>query len=157
MLKYLNPNKLRQNLRKNVLVRTFPGAKVMDMKHYVQPALSTSPETLVLHVGTNDLSQKSVQEVLQDLTSLGQSICTDSPKTKLVISGIIKRTDNSNLTSKVSELNATLRQVCTTNNWSYISHENIDRTHLNTSGVHLNKQGTAIMAQNIKHFFKYSN
>ena len=89
MLKYLNPTKLRQNLRKIVLVRTFPGAKVMDMKHYVQPTLSTSPETLVLHVGTNDLSQKSVQEVLQDLTSLGQSICTDSPTTKLVISGII--------------------------------------------------------------------
>ena len=157
MLKYLNSTKLRQNLRKNVLVRTFPGAKVKDMKHYVQPTLSTPPETLVLHVGTNDLSQKSVQEVLQDLTSLGQSICTDSPTTKLVISGIIKRTDNSNLTSKVSELNATLRQVCTTNNWGYISHESIDRTHLNTSGVHLNKKGTAIMAQNIKHFFKYSN
>ena len=78
--------------------------------------------------------------MIQDLTSLGQLICTDSPTTKLVISGIIKRTDNSSLTSKVSELNATLRQVCTTNNWGYISHENIDRTHLNTSGVHLNKQ-----------------
>ena len=100
----------------------------------------------------------SAQEVLQDLTSLGQLICTDSPTTKLVISGIIKRTDNSNLTSKVSELNATLRQVCTTNNyWGYIFHENIDRTHLNTSGVHLDKQGTAIMAQNIKNFFKYSD
>ena len=50
MLKYLNPTKLRQNLRKNVLVRTFPDAKV-------QPTLSTSPETLVLHVGTNGLMQ----------------------------------------------------------------------------------------------------
>ena len=52
---------------------------------------------LVLQAGTNDLSQKSAQEVLQDLTSLGQLISTDSPITKLVISGIIKRTDNSNL------------------------------------------------------------
>ena len=75
-----------------------------------------------------------------------------SPTTKLVISGIRKRTDNSNVTSKVSELNATLRQVCTTNNLGYISHKNVDRTHLNTSGVHLNKQGTATMAQTIKHF-----
>ena len=80
-----------------------PDAKVMDMKHSVQPTLSTSPETLVLHVGTNDFSQKSAQEVLQDLTSLGQLISTDSPTTKLMISGITKRTDNSSLTSKASE------------------------------------------------------
>ena len=133
-----------------------PGAKVMDMKHSVQPTLSTSPETLVLHVGKNDLSQKSAQEVLQDPTSLGQLISTDSPTTKLVISGILKRTDNLNLTSKVSELNATLRYVQQIIG-GHISHENIDRTHLNTSGVYLNKQGIAIMAQNIEHFFKHSN
>ena len=93
MLKYLNPTKLRQNLRKSVLVRTFPGAKVTDMKHYVQPTLATSPETLVRHVGTNDHSQKTTQNVLEELTSLGQAISGDSPETKLVISAIITRAD----------------------------------------------------------------
>ena len=44
MLKYLNPTKLRQNLRKRVFIRTFPGAKATDMRHYVQPTLSRSPE-----------------------------------------------------------------------------------------------------------------
>ncbi len=141
MVKYLNPTKLRQNLKKSVLVRTFPGAKVVDMKHYVQPTLSTSPETLVLHVGTNDLGQKSAQDVLEDLINLGQFITTDDP----------------NLTPKVSEINAKLRQACITNNWGFISHENIGGTHLNTSGIHLNKQGTAIMAQNIKKLFKHSS
>jgi lysophospholipase L1-like esterase len=157
MLKYLNPTKLCQNLRKSVLVRTFPGAKVTDMKHYVQPTLATSPETLVLHVGTNDLSQKTTQNVLEELTSLGQAISVDSPETKLVISAIITRADNPNLATQVSEINAKLPQVCITNNWGFISHENIDGTHLNTSGVHLNKQGTVIMAQNIRNFFKHSN
>ncbi len=102
-VKYLNPTKLRQNLKKSVLVRSFPGAKVVDMKHYVQPTLSTSPETLVLHVGTNDLGQKSAQDVLEDLINLGQFITKDSPTTKLVISAIITRTDDPNLTPKVSQ------------------------------------------------------
>ncbi len=126
------------------------------MKHYVQPTLSTSPETLVLHVGTNDLGQKSAQDVLEDLINLGQFITKDSPTTKLVISAIKTRTDDPNLTPKVSEINAKLRQACITNNWGFISHENIGGTHLNTSGIHLNKQGTA-MAQNIKKLFKHSN
>jgi lysophospholipase L1-like esterase len=68
------------------------------------------------------------------------------------ISVIITRADNPNLATKVSEINAKLPQVCITNNWGFISHENIDGTHLNTSGVHLNKQGTAIMAQTLEIF-----
>ena len=52
----------------------------------------------------------------------------------------------------MSEISTKLSQVCATNNWGFISHEDIDGTHLNSSGVHLNKQGTATMAQNIRIF-----
>ena len=47
------------------------------MKHYVQPTLSTSPEILVLHVSRNDLSHSTSQNVLEELTTLGQAISVD--------------------------------------------------------------------------------
>ena len=51
--------------------------------------LRTSSEILVLHVGTNDLSQKTAQNVFDELTTVGQAISvTDMPETKLMISAI---------------------------------------------------------------------
>jgi hypothetical protein len=35
MIKYVNPSKLRKSIKQNVHVKTFPGAKVSDMHHYV--------------------------------------------------------------------------------------------------------------------------
>ncbi|CAB4023982.1 Hypothetical predicted protein, partial [Paramuricea clavata] len=40
MLKYINPSKLSKSLKQNVHVKTFPGAKVADMEHYVKPTLA---------------------------------------------------------------------------------------------------------------------
>jgi hypothetical protein len=54
MLKFINPSKLRKSSKRNVLVKTFPGAKVNDMKHYVKPTTDKTPDHLILHVGTND-------------------------------------------------------------------------------------------------------
>ena len=54
-----------------------------------------------------------------------QAISVDSPETKLVISAIITRADNPNLAIKVSEINTKLSQICATNNWDFISRENI--------------------------------
>ena len=84
-----------------MLIRTFPGAKVADMKHYIQPTLSTSPEILLLHVGTNDLSHSTSQNVLEELTTLGQAISVDREVS---------------VDRKLSEINTQLSQVCATDN-----------------------------------------
>ena len=51
MLKYVNPAKLRKSTKYNINVKTFPGAKVEDMKYYVKLALAKAPDQLILHVG----------------------------------------------------------------------------------------------------------
>ena len=62
-LRMLNPTRLRRNLKKSVSVKTFPGARLKDMKHYINPTLESLPECIVIHAGTNDLKNKSTEMI----------------------------------------------------------------------------------------------
>ena len=143
MLKYINSGKLRKSLNQNLLIKTFPGANVADMQHYVKPTMAHAPECLILHVGTNDLKESSSRQISTSIANLGLEIKKKLPKTKLMISEIIMRKDDPQINMKVKEVNSKLSQVCTNNNWRLITHRNIQAKHINPYGVHLNKQGTA--------------
>ncbi len=156
MIKYVNPSKLRKSIKQNVHVKTFPGAKVSDMHHYVKPTLEQAPEYLVLHVGTNDLKQSSSRQISTSIAKLGQEIQKNAPTTKLIISEVIIRNDDPQISAKVKEVNSKLLQVCKNNKWEHISHKNIVDKHLNPYGVHLNKQGTIALAKNFTDFLKAS-
>ena len=122
MLKYINPSKLRKSTKCNIQVKTFPGAKVSDMKHYIKPTLSRTPDCLIMHIGTNDLKNSSPSEISSSISSLGQEIRKEVPNTNLVISEVIIRNDDPSLNVKISELNKNLAQVCANNNWDFITH-----------------------------------
>ena len=156
MIKYVNPSKLRKSIKQNVHVKTFPGAKVSDMHHYVKPTLQQAPDYLVLHVGTNDLKQSSPRQISTSIANLGQEIQKSVPTTKLIISEVIIRNDDPQISAKVKEVNSKLLQVCKNNKWEHISHKNIVEKHLNPYGVHLNKQGTIALAKNFTDFLKAS-
>lgn len=154
MLKYINPSKLRKSTKCNIQVKTFPGAKVSDMKHYIKPTLSRTPDCLIMHIGTNDLKNSSPSEISSSISSLGQEIRKEVPNTNLVISEVIIRNDDPSLNVKISELNKNLAQVCANNNWDFITHKNILPVHLNSYGLHLNKQGSSYLAKNFINFLK---
>ena len=154
MLKYINPSKLRKSTKCNIQVKTFPGAKVSDMKHYIKPTLSRTPDCLIMHIGTNDLKNSSPSEISSSISSFGQEIRKEVPNTNLVISEVIIRNDDPSLNVKISELNKNLAQVCANNNWDFITHKNILPVHLNSYGLHLNKQGSSYLAKNFINFLK---
>ena len=52
------------------------------------------------------------------------------------------------LAAKAIEVNLHLKEACHQNHWSFIDHSNIKPTHLNRSGIHLNKAGTLLMGRN---------
>ena len=52
------------------------------------------------------------------------------------------------LTEKVNEVNNIIREHSRENNWALIEHDKITPKHLNRSGLHLNKSGTALFAKN---------
>jgi hypothetical protein len=118
MIKYVNPSKLRKSINQNVLVKTFPGAKVSDMLHYVKPTLKQAPDYLVLHVGTNDLKQSFPRQISTSIANLGQEIQKSVHTTKLIISEVIIRNDYPQISAKVKEVNSKLLQVCKNNKWN---------------------------------------
>ena len=65
------------------------------------------------------------------------------------ISGLINRSDDEALACKVPDVNKVLKECCKQKNWGFVDHSNISITsHLNRSGLHLNKKGTTRLAQN---------
>jgi hypothetical protein len=44
------------------------------MKHYAVPTLITKPKTLIFHVGTNDLHNKTPEDLISAMNDLGETI-----------------------------------------------------------------------------------
>ena len=122
------------------------------MSHYAKPTLSTAPDEIILHIGTNDLKAKTPEAVVDAATDLGESITQENKDIKVTFSEIITRADDESLTRKVNLYNSFLAKVCIERNWKLISNNNINKSHLNSYGLHLNKNGTSIIAKNFKHF-----
>ena len=157
MIKFINPSKLRKSLKRNVMVKTFSGANVHDMKHYIKPTMEKKPDYLILHAGTNDLKYSTSKEISLSISMLGQEIDKNSPETKLIISEVIPRFDDPSYMPKIEDLNVRLKQVCANNNWGIITHRNIAAKQLNPDGPHLNKQGSTKLAGNFIEYFKHCN
>ena len=132
MVKMLQPTKLTRSVGQRVRVKTFPGATIADMEHYVQPTLHKKPKLVVLHVGTNDLQNKEPKELADGMKLLCQGIVTKNPTTEIAISEIV-RTQDSAVNNKIHETNALLSNLCEKANWNFIKHDNIDTKHLNGS------------------------
>ncbi len=116
---------MRKGTKHNINVQTFSGANVADMRYYVKLAISRSPDYLLLHVGTNGSISTHCQEIVKE-----------SPNTKIVLSKVITRSDDSSLDSKIKELNCKLSQVCHNNKWGVLNHTNITADHLNHGKQH---------------------
>ena len=154
MLKYINQRKMQQGVNGKVKVKTFPGACVEDMTHYIKPTLKRKPSHLILHVGTNDMQSKSPDEIVSTIKHIGEKIAEESNGTEFIVSEIITRNDDPQLTSKVNECNIKLDELCAGLNWGLIKHNNICKTHLNSYGLHLNQRGTGLLAGNLKSYLK---
>ena len=153
MIKMLKPSRLRRSIGKKTIVKTFPGASVADMKHYVKPTLEKNPELIVLHVGTNDIYDKEPEEIVKEVESLCTGIVTNS-LAQVAISEIIQR-DDATMNIKIKNTNKLLAKLCSKYKWAIIQHGNINISNLNASGLHLNITGTTTLAKNYIDFLKH--
>ena len=120
------------------------------MIHYVKPTLKRHPNEVIIHVGTNDIPTESPTEIIKSISALGEAIKSEHHNIALTFSEVVLRNDNQGFADKVNLVNNRLNSLCTRKNWGLISHKNIKTIHLNGSGLHLNRQGSAILAKNIK-------
>ena len=140
--------KKRLNSSDRVYVKSFPGATIEDMADYVRPTMKRSPDLIVLHAGTNNLRDEGpAKRIAENVMKLALEMKNES--NDVMVSGLIARADDVDLHQKLLEVNKVLDEECKRYGLCYINNRNISATqHLNGGGLHLNYQGTSLLASN---------
>ena len=94
ILKHVEGWRLNKRMKSNVSVRSIPGASTNGMIHHIKGCLEDiSPDTVILHHGTNDLKSGNTSEkIATDIVNLALTI--QNEKTNVFISGLTIRNDN---------------------------------------------------------------
>ena len=141
MIRGLNESRLSGGKR-NVKVRSFPGASVTDMYSYLVPIISKRPDTIILQVGTNDACDNSSRDILHNFLDLKTFILSQLPRCGVVLSSPVARFDKPKASLTVRRLGEHLKEL----KCDSISHDNIDGRHLGNDGLHPNDTGTGRLA-----------
>ena len=122
------------------------------MFDYFKPYLRKKTDNIILHVSTNDASNKDMtsDDIFENLLQLKTFINEDTPDTKVTFSCPIVRHDNSLANLKIIHLRNKLK----TSKESIISNENIDNSFLGRKGLHLTPKGDTRLAMNFIQFLK---
>ena len=150
MINNVKPHKMKNRLNSSdrVYVKSFPGATVEDMADYVRPTMKRSPDLIVLHAGTNNLRDEVPARTIAD-NVMKLALEMKNEANDVMVSGLIVRSDDENLNQKLLQVNKVLDEECKRYDLCFINHDNISATqHLNGGGLHLNYQGTSLLASN---------
>ena len=156
VIKYVKGWEL-SNAERNVSVKSFSGATIGDMSDFLKPTARKQPDKLIIHTGTNDLRRSSPTETATKIIELAEDFQKDCKHTKVIISSIVTRCDKEDIGKKVNETNNMLKAKCLKNNIAFLDNSNIGRSHLNSRGLHLNKEGTSVLQTNILQFLNSYN
>ena len=131
-----------------VKVRSFSGSTISDLQnYYMKPLLRKKPTKIILHIGTNDVTEKetTADKILDALLDLKKDIESELPECEVVISIPIMRTDKEAAGQMVESLNRKLKSL----DLNIIDNNNITAKDLGRRGLHLNNRGISKFAGNI--------
>ena len=132
-------------------IRPHPEATSIDMCDYIKPELRHQPEFVILHCGTNDISNeintlKKLKKLLKEIEGY------DTHKQpQVVIFSLIKRYDQ-DFNEDIKSINEKIQSLCTSKGLSFIDNSNIDKSCLNRCKLQLNRRGSSFLANNFKKF-----
>ena len=152
LLNGINENGMKK-LNHNVKVRNHPGATTEDIIDHIKPILRKKPDLLIVHSGTNDLTNEKV-DTTECLENINRYIKKTSPNTTLVVSKLIKRKDKPGIDKNLNDLNESIERSCKLMNVEMIGNDNIMEGNLSTKKLHLNKSGNSKFAQNLIKFIR---
>ena len=118
------------------------------MVDYVKPVARKKPGTLLIHVGTNDLTKgvNTMRKVRKSVEVIRELDNTENMQ--IGFSSIIQRTDK-DFSNEIKESNIKLKNYCLGKGFIFVDNDNINESCLNNSKLHLNKKGTQRLAKNI--------
>ena len=97
-------------------------------------------------MGTNNAASDFSGDILSKLISLVDSISRSLPKCNVIISNLVKRTDNQKTNRVFEKVNTLLKA----SNYRVLDNSNFREKHLGKRGFHLNAQGNAILVSNLR-------
>ena len=108
MIKYLKRDNLSSK-NNDVKVDAHPGSTTLDMLDYIKPIVRRKPDVLVIHTGTNDLTNgvntmKEVRQLVKCVKELDKE-----EEMKIGFSSVINRSDT-NLEKEIVDLNLKLKR-----------------------------------------------
>ena len=140
----------------NARFKSFPGASISNLNHYISPTLvEEKPDIVIIHVGINNKLNENLNandhDVVDGILEIGNK-CVRNGVKKVLISSIVKcrRVDE----SRIININTMLKEKCQNYDFIYLDNDNIEDIHLWKDGLHLNDQGKIILARN---FIDYIN
>ena len=134
--KLLRSDELRTSER-SVTVMKHPGCSTEDMTDYIKPIARKKPDTILLHVGTNDLTK-------------GINTMKNVPKCVEAIRELYNfQNIQIGFSKEISELNAKLKKYCLGRGYICIDNDKVNESCLNNSKLHLNMKGTNLFSKNI--------
>ena len=149
-----NNNSRGLSKSKKVEVSNFPGATSSDIVGKVDGVLDQKPESLIVQVGTNDLTNEI--NILNNIKTIVTKTKQKSPNTILSYSNTIIRKDKKNLEKIRTDANSRLKNYYSQKNPRLINHDNIKKIHLGFKKLHLNRKGNSVFPKTLLNFIEYS-
>ena len=129
-------------------------AKKLIIDHQISS--QSTPKVCVLHVGTNDLSEKNEQDLANEICNTYEAI--KAIGSKFVFSTIAPRFDAPPLNAKAVLVNAIvvsrlegLADVAIARNDNLYTNGVINKDYYDEDGTHVNDDGASIIANNTRH------
>ena len=151
-LKRINRRKFNNSFKNGrSFIKSFPGAKVEELQHYVTPHLETQkPDISIIHVGGNNINYKNledinVDEISENIANVGKKYASFN-STVFISSILVKK--NVRVSAIIRRVNEKLQDLCGKYGFHFISNDNIGRRFLRDDGIHLSEDGTDIFASN---------
>ena len=130
-------------------LKPFPGAKASQLNNYIKPTLEEyKHDCAIIHIGINDILRNKNDTALNNLPESileNANTCQNYNIGKIFISALLpsKRTKGN-----ISQINETLKQLSSRNNFIFVEHENIGFDDLWVDGIHLLNSGKVMLGSN---------
>lgn len=147
--RYLDPKILCTNSTTNYIrCATFSKAK-----NIINTTQFTTPETVIIHCGTNDLEKTtSDEDFIAQMSDMVSTTSKQYPESRVIVSSLLPRKDK--LNERLVTINKKMKETCTANpNVQFVEHTNVSKNDHLYDKKHLNEKGVKIFAKNLKAAF----
>ena len=133
-------------------VRSHGGATIRDMQDHLNAILRKQPSHLILHVHSNDASDKNTtsDDMYDGIVELKSFAETKVKDIKVTISCLILRIDNTIANAKQIQLKNRLKR----SGLDIIENDGITQEDLGKKGLHLKPSGSTKLAKNILNYLR---